>query len=377
MRKHISALTVVLLLAVWGVQAQTETELEPTTFFMTFVPNVQFAQMYVGLERGYFEEAGYDLSLEYGAEPDGVELIALGERSYGLIAGEQVLTARANGRPVVSVYEWWQQYPIVIATSVESGIETPQDLAGRRVGVPGRFGATYAGLIALLNAGDLVEADVDLREIGFSAPEVLCVGGVEASAVYGNNEPQQVSQRIQADDCEAIEAVSIIRVSDYVDMVSNGVVTNEEMIAEQPERVRALVAAFDQSVADVIHNPFDAYLLSESYIENLPLTDELRLALESAAAEQQAIVADTNDRAEIADSRNRIFESLQSDFSSSDLLQLNVLMQTVELWDADRLGLADAESWRTTQEILLQMNFIEEPTDVDAAFTNDFLPETE
>lgn len=361
-----------LALSVVTVSAQDEPQ--DITFFMTFVPNVQFAQMYVGIEKGYFAEAGYNLTLEYGNEPDGVDLIALGERQFGLIAGEQVIVARANERPVVSVYEWWQEYPIVIVTAADSGIDTPQDLAGRTVGVPGRFGATYSGLVAFLAANDLTEADIDLQEIGFNAPEVVCVGGVEAAAVYGNNEPLQITQRAAAGDCDAVESVNTIPVADYADLVSNGLVTNEDMIANQPERVRAMVAAFDQSVRDVIHNPFEAYLLSAPYIDNLPLADDFRAALEAAADEQAAFLAENPTRAEIATNRERLYDDLTGQFAPQALLQLQVLMETVTLWDADQLGYADAESWELTQDTLLQMGFIEDPIDIENAFTNEFLP---
>ncbi|MBE0690062.1 MAG: ABC transporter substrate-binding protein, partial [Anaerolineae bacterium] len=116
------------------------------TLFMTFVPNVQFSPVYVALEQGYFAEAGIDITVEHGDEPLGVDLIAAGELQFGLVSGEQILTALGRGRPVVFVYEWFQRYPVAVVAPLESGIESIQDLAGRRVGLPGRFGASYSGL---------------------------------------------------------------------------------------------------------------------------------------------------------------------------------------------------------------------------------------
>jgi NitT/TauT family transport system substrate-binding protein len=348
---------------------------EPTPFFMTFVPNVQFAQMYIGMEKGYFADAGFDLALEYGNEPDGVELIALGQYNWGLIAGEQIIVARANERPVVSVYEWWQANPVAIVTSADSGIESPADLAGRRVGVPGRFGASYSGLVALLNANSLTESDIDLQEIGFNAPEVMCVGGVEAATVYGNNEPLQIARRVEAGDCDAVSEVRVFNVVDEADLVSNGLVTNEALIANQPERVAAMVAAYDMAVADVVNNPFEAYLLVEPYIENLPLSDDLRAALEAAAAGQAAFLADGPTREAVAAQREAVFAELGAQFPADELLQLDVLLETVKLWDAEQLGFAEASSWELTQDTLVQMGFIENTIDVETAFTNDFLPE--
>lgn len=366
-----AVLTAFVLMLPVGLRAQ---DAEPTTFFMTFVPNVQFAQMYVGLEKGYFADAGYNFTLEYGNEPDGLELIALGEREYGLIAGEQVILARANSRPVVSIYEWWQQYPIAIVTGADSGIETPADLAGQTVGVPGRFGASYAGLIAFLNANGLSESDINLQEIGFNAPEVVCIGGVAASVVYGNNEPLQIAQRAAAGDCDAVDEVRVFPVADYADLVSNGLVTNEALITTQPERVAAMVRAFDQSVADVINNPAEAYLLSAPYIDNLPLSPALEEVLTAAAEEQREFLATNPDRDAVAASRAALYALLSATFPRADLLQFEVLLATVELWDADRLGVAEASSWETTQDTLMQMGFLDNRIDVTAAFTNDFLP---
>ncbi|MEM6284995.1 MAG: ABC transporter substrate-binding protein, partial [Chloroflexota bacterium] len=342
----------ILLLAATALPAAAQDSLEDTTFFMTFVPNVQFSQMYVGIEKGYFAKAGYNLELEYGNEPDGVELIAIGERQFGLIAGEQVIIARANERPVVSVYEWWQQYPIAIVTSAGSGIETPADLTGRNVGVPGRFGATYAGLVAFLGANDLTETDIELAEIGFNAPDVVCVGGVEAAAIYGNNEPLQIAQRVAAGECDAVDEVRLFFVSDYADLVSNGVVTNETMIAEQPERVAAMVAAFDRAVNDVINNPFEAYLIDEAYVDNLPLTDDLRVSLETASAEQAAFLESEPTAEAIAENREMLYQQIAAGFEPALTLQLQVLMETVRLWEAEQTGFADLSSWEVTQDTL-------------------------
>jgi NitT/TauT family transport system substrate-binding protein len=361
----------ILCLLPFAVVAQS---VEDIPFFMTFVPNIQFAQMYVGIEKGYFEDAGYRLILEYGNEPDGVELIALGERDYGLIAGEQVILARSNDRPVVSVYEWWQQYPIAIVTSADSGITSPTDLAGRTVGVPGRFGATYSGLVAFLNANNLTEDDINLQEIGFNAPEVVCLGGVEASAVYGNNEPLQIAQRAAANDCDAVTEVRIFSVSDFADLVSNGLVTNEALIAEEPERVAAMVAAFDRSVQDVINNPAEAYLLSESHIDNLPMTPALREVLTAIAEEQNELLATNPDQDTIAGNRDALYQLVTYAVPAEDLLQFQVLIETVKLWEAEQTGLAELSSWELTQDTLLGMGFIDTPIDLQAAFTNDFLP---
>jgi NitT/TauT family transport system substrate-binding protein len=360
-----------------GVFVHAQEPGQDIPFFLTFVPNVQFSPAYVAIEKGYFADAGMDVTIEHGDEPLGVDLIAADQLQFGMISGEQLLSARAAGRPVVFVYEWFQRYPIGIVTSDTSDIVIAADLAGRRVGIPGRFGASYSGLTALLNAAGMTEADILLDEIGFNAPEVFCVGAVEASVVYVNNEPLQIADRARAGDCGDVTGVRVLAVADAVDMVSNGIITNERTIAEQPELVTAFVQAFDSGLRDVIRNPAEAYLISGRYVEGLPLDERFQPALERVAAEQSDWLAahPYATRAELAERRRAMSEALAVEMDGDYPVQYEVLLASIELWDADRLGYTEAESWSLTQEVLLSIDYIAAPLeDLDSAFTNAFLP---
>ncbi len=373
-RSKVILIILMLSFTVLAVRAQEE----PTkqTFFLTFIPNIQFAPVYVALGSGAFAEANIDVEIEYSDEPLGVDHIAANERQFGLISAEEVIKARANGRPVVQVYEWFQKYPIGIVVSDASGIESVADLKGHKVGVPGRFGASYNGLTALLSANGLTEADISLDAIGYNAPDVFCVGAVEAAVVYINNEPLQIQQRADAGNCNGVTGVKVFPVSDAVDMVSNGLLTNEVTIAENPELVTAMVKAFDTGLHIAVNNPAKAYLISLDYVENLPITAELKAALETASAAQDEFLATNPDRAAVAESRAALLASLKETFDAADLIQFEVLLNTIELWDADQLGLADTASWEATQSVLEDMKFVITPIDVTAAFTNSFLPAT-
>src|SRR5215216_4933290 len=128
--RRLTLLLAMLLVLVSGAVQVQESGLTDTTFFLTYIPNIQFAPVYVGLEKGYFEEAGFNLTIEHGDEPVGVDLIAANERQFGVISGEQVIAARANERPVVFVYEWYQQFPVGIAVTDLAGITDVSELRG-------------------------------------------------------------------------------------------------------------------------------------------------------------------------------------------------------------------------------------------------------
>ncbi|MEL7235319.1 MAG: ABC transporter substrate-binding protein, partial [Chloroflexota bacterium] len=281
-------LIVILLLSIAVTPVTAQDDLTDVSVFLPFIPNIQFAPMYVAIEKGYFEDAGLNVTLEYGSEPDGLELIATGDLDYGVFGGEQVILARSGERPVVFIYEWYQRNPIAIVVPLEAGeetIATPEALAELTVGVPGRFGATYSSLTALLAAAELTEADIDLQEIGFNAPDVVCVGGVDAAAVYINNEPLQIRNRAEAGDCGDVADVDVIPVADFADLVSNGLVASEAKIADDPEQVQAFVTAFDRAMTDSVNNPAEAYMLSVPHIEGLPY--ENVDVFEAAAADAQ------------------------------------------------------------------------------------------
>lgn len=363
-----------LLIVGSGLQAQESTD--ELTFFLTFVPNVQFSPLYVAVEKGYFSDAGITFNLQYGDEPDGVNLIAADQIKFGFISGEQVIQARANGRPVISVYEWFQKYPIGIVVPEASDIESVAELTGRKVGIPGRFGASYSGLIALLSASGLAESDIQLEPIGFNAPEVVCVGGVEAAVVYSNNEPLLIQRRAEAGDCGTVTGVRVFPVSAAVDMVSNGVVTNEATVENDPQLVQAVVDGFDRGLRDTINNPAEAFLLSGTFVEGL-VTEELAAALEAEAAQQAEWLMTEPDRAAVAESRAAMRERLGEHLDNDALVQFDVLLNSIELWDADQPGWADMESWAATQNVLLTMGFLETPADLTGAFTNMFIEQLE
>lgn len=374
MFKRFCVMFVILVWALAPAHAQTDNALEDLTFALTFIPNIQFSPLYVAVAQGHFADAGLNINIEYGDENILVDLIAADQLYFATISGEQVIMARAGGRPVVYVYEWFQEFPVGIVIPDTTPATSVDDLRGRRVGIPGRFGASYSGLIALLAAYGMTEQDIALDPIGFNAPDVVCLGGVEASVVYINNEPLQIQQRADAGQCGDIASVQVIPVAADVDIVSNGIVTSEALIASDPDLVQAVVQAFHNGLRDVINNPAEAYLLSLDYVENLPIDAVFRAALEEAAETQREFLATGPDRAAIAQSRDDLYAVLVEEFPPEMLIQFQVLLATIPLWDADRLGWTDPDSWLVTQDVLLMMQALDGEIDLEAAYSNDFVP---
>jgi len=373
LRKIFVAMLVVLML-VFGAGAQ-DAEPMKQDFFLSFIPNVQFSPFYVAIDKGYFADAGYDFTMTYGDENIGVEQIASGALSFGAISGEQVLLARAGQRPVVYLYAWFQKYPVGVVIPDTTGAVTMEELRGKRVGVPGRFGASYSGVTALLTANAMTELDIQLEPIGFNAPDIVCAGQIDAATIYLNNEPLQIQQRIDAGECGNISGLTVLPVGDVADIVSNGIVTNEMMINDKPDTVRAVVAAFDHALRDVINNPAEAYLISLNHVENLFISDAFRAALEDEAAARAELLAESPDHAAIVAENEALLARLQEQFTPAELIQFVVLLETIKLWDGESLGMTTPEAWAQTRDILNQLGATIDEGIIDAAYTLEFLPQ--
>lgn len=290
---------------------------------MGYIPNVQYAPFYVAVDKGYYRQAGIEIDFDYSPETDGVSLVGAGNLQFAIASGEQVLLARAQGLPVVYVMTWWQDFPVAVASLASENITTPQDLKGKKIGLPGLYGASYIGLDALLEYADLKESDVTLDSIGYNQVEALISNQVQAAVVYVNNEPIQL--RAKGYD------INVIRVADYVKLASNGLLTNETTIQKNPDLVRAMVQATLHGVADTLANPEEAYKISEKYVEGL------------AGADQK--------------------------------IQHEVLSASITFWKAERLGYSQPEAWQNMQKVLLEMGLLTKSLDLSQAYTNEFVPQ--
>lgn len=323
----ITSIAIILILSACATGAppvgeeQTPTALTKIRLPMGYIPNVQYAPFYVADGLGLFRDAGLEVEFDYSPETDGVELVGANELQFALASGEQVLLAREQGIPVVYVLGWWQDYPVAVSAGQELGLSEPADLEGLTIGIPGLYGASYIGLRALLSSAGLDEDDIRLESIGFNQVEALVADQVEAVVVYANNEPIQLEN--------LGEDVDTIRVADYVSLASNGLITNEQTLRENPELVRKMVQAVLKALEISINDPEGAYSVSMDYVEGLDKADRE--------------------------------------------LQMQILESSIEFWKADALGYSDPQAWRNMQEVLIGMGLLSGEQKLEEAYTNQFL----
>jgi NitT/TauT family transport system substrate-binding protein len=305
--------------------ASTSNTLTKIRLPMGYIPNVQYAPFYIAVDKGYFAEEGLAIEFDYRFETDGMKLVGAGELPFAVVSGEEVPLARAQGLPVIYVTNWWKTFPVGVVALADKNIKTPADLAGKSVGLPGFFGASYIGWRGLLDSAGLKESDVKVQDIGFTQVAALQQGKVDAAVIYINNEPIQL--RAAGLD------VNVIPVSDYVSLVANGIITNEKTIKENPQMVRGFVRALLHGLKDALADPELAFNTSKKFVEGLG-TDPQK-----------------------------------------DEIQRQVLTETMKMWQTPDLGKSDPAMWDQTQQVLINMGLLPAKIPNEQLFTNQFVDE--
>lgn len=299
--------------------------LQPITLGLGFIPSVQFAPIYVGIEKGFFAEEGIDLSLEYGFENDYLRLVGTGAMQFLIGSGDQVVLGAAQGLPVRYVMAWYSRYPVTIFARAEAGIVEPADLAGKRVGVPGPFGATYIGLRGILQAAGLREADIQMQSIGFTQAAAVSEGIVDAAADYAVNGPVVLG-------LAGIETTQI-DLDPYLTIPANGLITNLATLEQEPELVRNMIRAIQRANAYTLENPDEAFQIALTVVPE-------------AGGENEA-------------ANRAIFDA------------------SLAYWQPRSDGLAGstlAAEWQSAVDLMVDMGLFEGAVPVQDLFTNDYLP---
>ena len=328
-RKRGVAVAIVLLM-IAGLLAgcRSPDQEEPSqvvTLAMGFVPNIQFAPFYVAVERGFFSDEGVEIEFDYGWETDLLKLVGSDDLQFAIASGDQVILARSQGLPVIYVMNWYRRFPVCVVSLAQAGIQEPTGLVGQRVGTPVTYGASYIGWRALLDATGLDETDVELISIGYTQVAALDGGQVDAAICYAMNEPVQMEV--------SGEVIDVIYVADYVNLVSNGLITNDRSVRERPELVQGIVRAALRGLAYTIDHPDEALEISLRYLPEV-----------------------------------------EGD-AGAEAINRSILLKSVEFWRAPdgELGRSDGEEWQASQQIMIQIGLVSEEGDVADMFTNRFV----
>lgn len=228
--------------------------LRVVTLGVGYVPNVQFAPFYVAAAKGYYRQAGLDVHFSYGFSPNLLQLVGAGRDDFAIGDGTDTIIAASQGVPVTSIASMYQQLPVAVFSLKKSGIRTLRALRGKQLGIPGRFGSSYAALLASLYIHGLNASAMTIHSIGYTQAQSVIQGKVDAAVGYSTNEPVVLTRHGYR--------LNVLQIGALSNLVGAGLVAGNALIARRPGVVQGFVRATMRGMADTIDHPRAAFAIS-------------------------------------------------------------------------------------------------------------------
>lgn len=314
--------TLILTLAGCGATAQTPTPAakRPIHVQLAWVHTIEYSGFYTAQDQGYYDEANLDVSLDVLGQTSPIDQVVAGNAQFGMSSADNVLLARAAGKPVVAIATIYQRSPVAFVSLAKSHITKPQDFIDKTVVVDlkGTTGIIYRALLA---SQSINEARVKTQPRVDYTNDALLKGQADVMDAFVNNQPVQLKKQGQD--------INVLLPSDYgIDLYANVIFTTEEMIKTQPDVVEAFVRATTRGMERAIQDPEAATRLTLARGNNL-----------DAASEAESM---------------RLAVPLMNPAGS-------------------RPGMMTAQSWQTAYQILHDQGLLEQQLDVQQAYTLAFL----
>jgi NitT/TauT family transport system substrate-binding protein len=307
-----------------GLMALAGTASAKDTMRLEWVIQGQFAGPLVALEKGYYKAAGVDLDL-VPAGPDirPAVTVAQGTDTFGIGHPNQVIAARANGAPLVTVVQFGHRSADTYIARKETGITSIKDMKGHSVGL--WFGGDEHEFLAMLHAAGIDQSDVRIVNQGFDIISWLHKD-YEVMQVTRYNELQQVyAEGIKKEDLVFLEPGD-----SGVALVNTGIFTTEKEIKDHPKIVQGVVDATMRGWQEALADPEAAAKIVLKY------NPELKLDLQ-----------------------------IKQIKAMGDIFCSGVTLE-------GKFGESVLSEWETAQKVLLGAKLIDQGIDLEKAFTNQF-----
>jgi len=302
----------------------TNKELKKVSVVLDWTPNTNHTGLYVAKEKGFFEEQGLDVEIIMPGDAGADQLVASGNAEFGVSYQEGITLARTQGVPIVSLAAIIQHNTSGFASPADLNITSPKDFEGKTYGGWGSP-IEQAVLQTLMTVDQADINKLDIVNAGNADFFTMKNQGIDFAWIYYAWTGIEAELRG--------EKINMIYLTDYtekLDYYTPVLATNEDMISNNPDTVKAFVTAASQGYQFAIENPEEAANILSAAVPEL----DSELVLESQ-------------------------KWLSSKYQD----------------DAPRWGEQKLEVWKNYADWMTEHGVLEGEFDPEKAFTNEFLPE--
>jgi NitT/TauT family transport system substrate-binding protein len=278
-------------------------------------------------EKGYFQEAGLDVSLSPGkGSVTTAQLVASKATQIGFADGFVVGSGVAKGMSIKTVGSIFRRDPAAIMVLEESAIKTPKDLEGRTVAMTAgsaqfqQWPAFAKG--AGIDTSKITMVNIDPAGVG----PALISGKVDAIGGY-------VASYVPSIEIKGKKKVRLFWFSDSgVTVVSNGMIVHMDTLKNDPGLVRAIVPAAIKGFIYGRQHPEEAVAVVSKYMSTA----------------------------------NPAISKLELEYSWKTWVTPNT--------KGKPLGWGSDSDWATTIQVLKQYGGVSAPLVTSQLYTNEFVP---
>ncbi|MBM4764712.1 ABC transporter substrate-binding protein [Bacillus sp. B15-48] len=300
-------------------------ELKKVSVVLDWTPNTNHTGLYVAQDQGFFEEQGLDVEILLPGEAGSDQLVAAGQADFGVSYQESITEARVQEIPIVSIGAVIQHNTSGFAAPADRGIKSPADFEGKTYG---GWGAPVeeAVIDSLMKQQDADVSEVENINMGNSDFFIAIErGDIDFAWIYYAWTGVEAELR----DME-LDMLYLTDYSEKLDYYTPVIITNEKKIDNDPETIKAFMAAVSQGYQYAIDNPAAS---ADILIEAVP--------------------------------------DLDADLVKASQEWLSPKYQD----DAEQWGVQSLEVWENYASWMYENGLLETELDAEKAFTNEFLPQ--
>jgi len=317
--------TILLLLAM--LSAAPASAEDAASFRLNWYMGGAHAPFFLGKERGYYREAGIDLTINEGrGSANTAQVVAAGTDTFGLADSSSVMRLVSKDAPIRTVMSLLNTSSFGVISLVETGIRVPKDLEGKKLAITAGDALTqlfpaFAGFNKL-DTGKITLVQID------PAGKVVALLEKRVDAILGGLDDQYFLVKQKG---FTPAALSFAR--NGANTVGLTILTQDATIASKPDLVRRFVAATQKSWAAAQKDP-DAAI-------NALLKAKPGLDFESQ--------------------KNQLVADLPNLYSPAT--------------EGKPIGWGASSDWESTEKLLKQYGNLETAKPASTFFTNDYLPQ--
>ncbi|MEZ5826060.1 MAG: ABC transporter substrate-binding protein [Geminicoccaceae bacterium] len=211
-------------LAATGLPGRGRAASRPLTMQAAWINDAEFSGYFLGLDKGYYSDAGIDLTYLSGG-PDVIpeSTIIAARADLALTTPDTTIKAIAEqGMPFRIIGAQYQKNPVGIVSLAKNPINEPKDLIGKTLAVPP---VNVISVEAMLKMNGIEPSQLNIVPYAYD-PTPLVKGEIDASLDFTTNVPYTIQQAGE-------EAVSFLLYDFGYTIYNDTVVVTEEVLAEK------------------------------------------------------------------------------------------------------------------------------------------------